>query len=58
MFARVTKVLPWILPIIQTGECGWPGIKDEMVRQAKTAAARAKKIKKAKRGRRKNNGYG
>ena len=26
MYGRVTRVLAWILPIIQSGECGW--IKD------------------------------
>ena len=38
MYARVTKVLAWILPIIQSGECG----------QYKDALRRAEKIKKSK----------
>ena len=36
MYARVTKVLAWILPIIQSGECG----------RLKDALRRAEKIKK------------
>ena len=39
MYARVTKVLAWILPIIQPGECGW--IKDAALR-------RGEKIKNVK----------
>ena len=38
MYARVTKVLAWILPIIQSGECG--RYKDAYLR-------RAEKIKKS-----------
>ena len=42
MYARVTKVLAWILPIIQSGECG--RLKDALRR-----AAKIKKLKDQKR---------
>ena len=38
VYPRVTKVLAWILPIIQSGECG----------RYKDALRRAEKIKKSK----------
>ena len=39
MYARVTKVLAWILPIIQSGECG---------RYKDAALRRGEKIKNVK----------
>ena len=47
MYARVTRVLAWILPIIQSGECGW--FKEAELRKAE-------KRKKEQNQKRKNNG--
>ena len=43
MYARVTRVLAWILQKIQTGECGW--IKDAALRRDEKNK-KAKKIKR------------
>ena len=43
VYARVTRVLPWILTKIQTGECGW--IKDAALRREEKNK-KAKKIKR------------
>jgi hypothetical protein len=46
VYARVTSALAWILPIIQSGECG---------RYKDAAQRKGERIKKAKR---KNTNYG
>ena len=56
MYARVTKVLAWILPIIQSGECGWiknvyiPYVeaKKKAERDKDAALRRDERIKKVK----------
>ena len=43
MYARVTKVLAWILPIIQSGECG--RYKDAALRKGEGIKKAKKKSK-------------